>query len=85
MSNIIEMRALMHKMWENAQRYQRLIESANKHLKKFGFKVYIFPRFKTVKQRIKRYEVMRQIYVGAALNIASKIIRLYKRKHRYDN
>jgi hypothetical protein len=68
----VEKVKLMHKMWNQAARYQRLIEWGYKHYRRFGLKRFLF-RFSKVRARLERYENCRLMYVSMALAISRKL------------
>jgi len=83
-----EQKALMHKMWRAAQKYQNLLDWAEKHLRPFGWKRYIlFIRFSRINKRLANYKATRLLYVSMALGIARRMNREKReqRQRRMDN
>ena len=82
-----DQRELMHRMWNKAHRYDKLITWGKKHLAKFGIKHLLFWKFGAVNNRLKRYESERYLYCTLALGISRRLnaIRREERKQRLDH
>lgn len=77
---------IMHKLWDRAHRYQNLIDWANKHLRRFGLKRYVFfIRFSKIERRLDRYRAMRFLYVSMALGISRKLNTVKRIRRRMDH
>lgn len=78
-----DQKELMFSLFAKGGKYQRLIESAERHLKKFGLKrFFLFRRFRKINERLERYKALRQTYVFAALSISRKLNALRREERK---
>ncbi len=63
----------MHRMWDKAHKYDKLITLGKRHLAKFGLKRLFFWKFGTINQRLRRYESERYLYCTLALGISRRL------------
>lgn len=82
-----DQRELMHRMWDKARKYDRLITWGKRHLEQFGLKRLLFWNFGAVNKRLKRYESERYLYCTLALGISRRLnaVRREQRKQRLDH
>lgn len=91
MEDIEEVRDLMFKMWDRADKTQKKIESLERRLKRFGVKRWIFFfRFSKINAKLKLLKEVRFTTVSIALALSKKInahrrVERAKRKVTYDH
>lgn len=82
----MNVKELMHRMWDNAERQERYIVWGEKHVLRFGICFYFMPQYAPLRHRLAKYKELRYYYVCMALALSKKLrLRRYAERSNYDH
>lgn len=74
MNDLIQKANTMYLMWDKAEKYDNLLKSAHRHVKKYGLiRLYFSPRFVAIRARMKRYEAIRIMCIKIAIDLGKQL------------